>query len=109
MNIFCMERPEDPRGGVPGARRGDGGDRLQGDALHVVRRAFGIESSYFATDGAFHETRELSSVYQWQRAFVFFAFMILQYYERVLDGNARVRSSLVVVVVPDIFLFFAFI
>jgi len=35
--------------------------------------------------------------------------MILQYYERVLDGNARVRSSLVVVVVPDIFLFFAFI
>merc|ERR1719199_2246894 len=46
----ALQRPEDPRGGVPGARRGDGGDRLQGDALHV-RRAFGIESSYFATDG----------------------------------------------------------
>ena len=39
-----LQRPQDHRGGVPGPGRGHGGHRLQGDALHLLRRALRVKS-----------------------------------------------------------------
>ena len=38
----ALQRPQDPRRGVPGPRRGHGRHRLQGDALHQLRRQVGV-------------------------------------------------------------------